>query len=365
MERPSFGHNAPLLGTENTPRSSEIPTEEALNHQAIAPFLVPDNHYVYLEHPVFHNYLRMHKVTLGLAGAERLRDMASELEEEYMPGYQDAAAWAYAESALVDTSLSAVERVGLIHRAEFLWERAASRELQIQSSEYQEYFHEPSSPYRYALPILFAPLMKGVVVGNVTESLRTTVLKDVVHFAEGVSEEIGKNAETGDKHALNLFVGLAHELNAYTTLLYLNDPRYVPLPSTARADTGYYHREQTHDIMVLNQHWGAIRKVIPIEIKAKASRKDRRRYKALLIRGKMHLTTNGLDPRETTQFYSRIINSEASVEDIIETDKMATEIREMLRLYQKGMTPDSLAVHSLMRFTESQVLHEAHPEIAP
>jgi len=44
---------------------------------------------------------------------------------------------------------------------------------------------------------------------------------------------------------------------------------------------------------------------------------------------------------------------------------MSTDIREMLRLYQQGVIPESLAVHSLTKFQRSRSLEKAHPEIAP
>lgn len=360
FERP---HSLP--GTDVLREIRHDTNRPLVDDAALEPFLHPINHRTYLEHPIFDQYLKMHKVTTGISGAKELEVIGRQLETEYMPLYKDAAAWAYAEAGLIDTSLSALERVRHVVRAEELWEEAARIELAIQSSPYGEFFDEPSAPYRYALPLAFSPLLKALIVGNVTPTLRQQSFVDTVSFGTAVAHEIGRYRQEGNVSSANLFVGLQHELNALSTLLYLDDPRYIPFPSTARADTGYYHPEQTHDIMVVHQHWGTIRKVIPMEIKAKASRRDRRRYKSLLVRGKMHLVSNGTDPNQTAQSYGRLVDGSADIHDLVDVERIATDLREMLRLYQQGITPESLAVRSLTKFQESRSLQKAHPEIAP
>lgn len=365
MERPGFATYAKLPGFDSLRSALNDDSDALLDEAAFMPFVEDTFHRKYLENDAFHRYLKMHKVTTGISGAKELQVLARDLEEEYMPKYKDAAAWAYAEAGLIDTSLSTLERVRLVSKAELLWQDALQTESQLEASEYGAFFDEPVDVYRYALPLVFSPLMKSVIVGNVTSSARNRAFVDTVSFSEEVAREIKQYDAAGNVNYRNMFIGLAHELNALSTLLYLDDARYIPLPSTARADTGYYHPEQTHDIMVINQHWGAIRKVIPIEIKAKASLRDRRRYKSLIIRGKMHLATSGTDPTETTASFSRFVHDTPTLNDLVGLERMSTDIREMLRLYQQGTTPDSLAVHSLTRFQQSRSLERAHPEIAP
>lgn len=203
--------------------------------------------------------------------------------------------------------------------------------------------------------------MKSIAVGNVTEATRRGVMENIISLAELVSDEMSACSAAGDKDTMSGFVGLAHELNALMALLYMDDPRYVPLPSTARADTGYYHREQSHDIVVVNQHWGAIKKIIPIEVKSRPNQKDRQRYNALLVRGKMHLSITGSDPRDTIRAFTQIQKGNAEVGDIASIEKMSTAFREMLHLYNKGEAIDG----EVLRFYESDALYTAYPEIAP
>jgi len=365
MERPGFAYDTTLPGYDVLQDSFHERLDIPVDVDAVEPFLSSESHRTYLENNAFHRYLKMHKVTTGISGAKELQVLGRELEGSYMPTHTDAAAWAYAEAGLTDTSLSAVDRVDLVTKAEALWERALKTDIHLQSSEYGVFFDEPSAAYRYALPLAFTPLMKSVVIGNVTTPVLQRTLADTVAFSSAVSDEIRRYDEADNVNAKNMFIGLLHEINALSTLLYMEDPRYIPMPSTARADTGYYHPSQTHDIMVLNQHWGTIRKVIPIEIKAKASSRDRRRYRSLIIRGKMHLGTNGADPTETAASFERLLDGAPEPHDAVGIERIATEVRELLRLYQQGVTPEALAMRSLTRFHKSPSLERAHPEIAP
>ena len=366
MERPGFASDAKLPGFDTLHYALNESVAVPIDADSLATFVFEGaTHRTYLENEAFHRYLRMHKVMPGISGAKELHELGRALESASLPVHIDAAAWAYAESGLVDTSLASLERIRRVARAEELWQTALHTELTLEASEYRDVFNEPSAAYRYALPLAFTPLMKSVIVGNVTKSIRKQALADTVAFASAASQEVCRYEEAGLTHERSMFNGLLHELNALTTLLYIDDPRYVPMPSTARADTGYYHPAQTHDIMIINHHWGVMKKVIPIEIKAKASARDRRRYQSLLIRGKMHLATDGTDPRETAALFERILGGGATAHDEASAERITTDVRELLRLYQQGITPENLAVRSLTRFQQSASLAKAHPEIAP
>lgn len=365
MERPEFASKQILPAYDTLTDSFQENAEGQIVYGEIEPYLCEYAHAEYLKNDTFHRYLKMHKVAPGTSGLKIIRSIGDELKDEYMPTLKDAAAWAYAESGMFDTSLSTVERVDLVTKAEELWTLAVKREIGLQTSEYGQYFDEPDSPYRLALPLAYAPLMKSIIVGNVTAEVRQQALRDTVSMASEVSSEIERYENAGIISSKNMFVGLSHELNALSTFLYLDDPRYIPMPSTSRADTGYYHRAQTHDIMIINQHWGTVKKIIPIEIKAKARMRDRRRYKSLIIRGKMHLATSPENDSETTTAYVNMLNGVATVADIVDIERIATETREMLRLYQQGSTATELALRSLTRFQQSKNLERAYPEIAP
>lgn len=324
----------------------------------ILPYVNDPSHLKYLDHPAFHEYIALQKTAVE---PKALLNLGNELAQEYMPRYTAAAASIFAEVGLTDEARSSVERCRLIGRAEELWKVSIERGDVIAASEYAASFDEPESTYRHAVSLACTPLMKSIAVGNVTEVTRHGAMRNILSLAELVSDEISAYSAAGDKDTVSGFVGFAHELNALMALLYMDDPRYVPLPSTARADTGYYHREQSHDIVVVNQHWGTIKKIIPIEVKSRPSQRDRKRYNALLVRGKMHLSITGSDPRETIHAFARIQKGVADVGDSVSIERMSTAFREMLHLYNKGETVGG----DVLRFYDSPALYTAYPEIAP
>lgn len=338
--------------------------EVPLDHAILAEYVQNPSHLKYLENPAYNQYLKIHKVAVGASGSEELVRIADELSEEYMPRYLDAAASAYSEAALHGKDLSAVERMQLVTKAERIWEQALRREAQLQSSEYSAVFPELENQYRMALSLIYTPLVKSMIVGNVTDTVRHQVFSESALLGKIVAEELDRYAQADCNDEVRAFAGLGHEINALNTMLYVDDPRYLPMPSSARADSGYYHPEQTHDIVVINQHWGNIKKVIPAEIKGRTSLRDRKRYKALLIRGKMHLSIDGSDPCKTAEAFYDHTRGVADARQLGELERISTDVREMLRLYQQGVTPDSLAVNSITRFYSSKKLNESHPEIA-
>lgn len=343
-----------MNGHSSLSEKQQFEPEKGIVVAEVEPYIADTSHLKYLEQPAFHRYLKMHKITLGSSGYVELERIGLELEQEYMPRFLDSAAWAYAEIAMYDSSRDKIERLDLLARSHELWETALEREIQLSSYEYSAVFEEPDSPYRVATSIAFAPLMNALVSGDVNAEVRANVLSDVSRIANDVSDQITKTIDCGYRAEANAYTGLLHELNALMALLYIDDPRYMPLPATARADTGYYHREQTHDITVINQHWGTVKKVLPVEIKASPSRRDRQRYNALIVRGKMHLTPDGVDPRKATRAFYDHAGGVATVEQMNQNDRLANGLRDMLRVYQKGGSPRLIALNSLTRFYDSK-----------
>lgn len=338
---------------------------ETFSTSDVDPYMGDRPDRVYLEHPVFHHYLKMHKVMLGVSGMRELVSIADQLSSEKFPRFIDAAASAYAEVGMLDTSLTAVERIKLINSAEREWQKAGMRWAYLDQNDSLRSLSDAAEPYRYATNLAFTPLMKSLVVGNVTESVMQNVLTDNIEIGRRASRALTDALEDHDIDAIGDFIGLLHETNALIAMLYLQDPRYIPMPSSARADTGYYHREQTHDISIINQHWGEIRKLIPVEVKSKASLRDRRRYNALIIRGKMHLTPNNIvDPRVTNDAYARVMEGSGSLEDHVVVEQLSTTVRELLRLYQKGIQPASIAIRSLTKFHDNKEVVRYFPELS-
>lgn len=311
----------------------------------------------------FVSYNRIHKVLVKKASAGYLRNLHEELKDETLPDYLNAAGWSAAEAALIDEDSPAVERVQLLTQAETAWTAAIEMQEQIHASPDHEYLYEDTASFRYALNLAFIPLMKSLVVGNVTASIRERTFADVLAIAQaaGIQRELAR--KEGHTDAAGDYLGFEHECNALLALLFADDPRYFPLPSSARGGSGHDYPNQTHDIMVLNQHWGRLLKVVPVEIKASTTLRDIQRYDALLVRGKMHLSSNNLhSPEHIRNSFAAYYDGSATRRDNEAVYRVSCTIKELLRLYQQGKLktdPDSST-----KFHDTDKLIPSHPEFS-
>jgi hypothetical protein len=352
------------IGYDTLQEIQQYTTGEILDAEKIDPYVIDPSHLKYLENDWYHHYLKMHKVTLGQSGYEELYEIGEALEGAYMPRYIDAAAWSFAEVSIFDRTRTQEERRALLVRAEDLWVTALEREVQLETTEYSAVFDEVDTPYRIATAIAFTPLIGALINGDIASEVREKVLADVAAIAQNAANDMTRAVDNGFRSQISAYSGLLHESNALSALLYNDDPRYVPLPATARADSGYYHRGQTHDISIINQHWGTVKKVLPVEIKASPSRRDKKRYKALVIRGKMHLTPDGVDPRKTTQAFYNYSQGTADLSEVLVVERLSHDVRTMLSLYQKGGTPEGVATGGLTRFYDTKTVASVYPGLA-
>jgi hypothetical protein len=353
----------PLPGSDALKTAYLFNPNRPLPYRAMSSYMVEGAHRKYLDNPAYNHYIHMHKVVVGESGAHVLIELADALQDESLPTYLDAAGWAYAEAGLASHTASAVDRVELITKAEKMWQRSIVNGVSIGETYDSTYKYGDNEGHRTALNLAFAPLLKSIVVGSVSPDVMKRVLRDTTEIAHDSKLSLDRAYNDQDIDAAAFHRGFLFEASALMAMLYMDDPRYVPLPATARADTGYFHREQTHDISIINQHWGEIRKVIPVEIKSKASNRDKRRYRALIIPGKMRLSIDGVDPRDTVDAFYDLQNGQATTKQAVEIERLSTQLREMLRLYQQGVTPEGLAVNSLTRFHDAKTVADAYPEL--
>ncbi|HWT39942.1 MAG TPA: hypothetical protein VN081_01540 [Dongiaceae bacterium] len=353
----------PLPGSDALKIAQYFTPNRPLPFRAMRRYYQEGGHRLSLENPTYDHYLRMHKVVVGEAGASELRQIAQELETEELPTYLDAAGWAYAEAGLASRTVSTVDRVALVEHAERAWSRSLVNTLAISETYGREYRYDDNEGHRTALNLAFAPLMKSIIVGNVRPNVMRQTFLDTAEIAHDSRLSLERAYEQQDADAAAFHRGFLFEVSALMAILHMEDPRYVPLPATARGDSGYYHRDQTHDIAIVNQHWGDIKKVIPVEIKSKASRKDKNRYKALIIPGKLRLSVGSVNSSDTVDAFYHLAHSTASTEQLIAIEQLSAQLREMLSLYQRGVSFESLAMHSLTRFHDSQTVAKQYPEL--
>lgn len=351
MIRGGVSYDARLPGYDALQSESrKMATPIEINSDVLQVFSGDRPHFGHLTNPAYDRYLRMHKVQVKNGGARLLEKLAGEMSSEILPDFLDAAGWAYAESALSDSELSAIEKVDRLSIAEMNWQRALQSVDSMNGSELGDLIISDSQPFRLALNIAYLPLMKAIAVGNVTKSVRYRAFADTLAIAQLAIVHQDLARRDGISEGVADMTGLVYECTALLALLDIDDPRYIPIPSSPRADSGYYHRDQTHDITIINQHWGDIRKIIPVEIKKHPSGKDRLRYMAIII-SKNDLVEHKHSTAEATiDSYTRATEGCASQADIALMEQVSSNLKGLLRDYQCGFTPEGMAVDSVTRF---------------
>lgn len=369
MERQAIASNTALPGYDTLTNISHD-TRDVFVADDTTPYRVAYNHMVYLDNPTYSKYLKMNKVLVGNKGAGELIDIGDALATESLPRYLDTAGWAYAEASLAGNDLSATRKVELVQQAEECWSYALRSYKHLESGEESEWFVEDPTEFRLAINLAYAPLLKSLAIGNVTDAVRERTFADTLAIAQLAAVHMELAVKEADQESISAFSGFLHECNALLAFLYMDDPRYIPLPSSARADSGYYHPEQAHDITLLNQHWGRIKNVIPIEIKAAASANDRRRYKALIIRGKMHLhlgMNGNHDPRQTLDAFADMYEDEgaASRSAYLTVMTVAATAKRLVSLYRSGHELADLSLRGVTHFHDKERVVTEYPELSP
>lgn len=317
-------------------------------------------------HPDYSDYLKIHKVLVGEVTAKRLEAIHHTLQSETLPRYLSVAGWAATEAALAQPNASASYRNKLLEGAHDCWQRALEHQL-LWNEQGNSYLAEHSAPYRYALDLAHLPLLQALVSGDITKQVRTDVTRDVLNIAEANAVQMRLAMDTGDRTAISDHIGVGHECNAMLAFHSLDSSSLIVVPSSARADSGHHHPHQTHDLLAIQQKWGAIQDMTPIEIKASASQHDRKRYKALLVRGKMHLAVVGkYSPDHTLRAFSSFFNNTQTTEEKYITDHTRQTVLDLYWLYKKGDKLQGFASDdSSCQYRDATTVQSAHPEIAP
>lgn len=322
---------------------------------------------IFAPNPAYDEYFKIHKVFVGESGGAQLEQIGKRLQEEWLPRYLDAAGWAFAESALTQSHRPAVERTHLVSQAEDCWQRALLSQQEFDDGEHREWLSEYTDSFRIALNLAYTPLMHAIIAGDVTEATRERVFADTLAIAQLSTARNALASRESNHEGAADHRGFQYECNALLSILYLNNPNYIPLPSSSRAGSGYEYKDQTHDISVVHQRWGRIHRVTPVEIKSATSLRDKQRYKALLVRGKMHLSVEGkYDPIETLNAFADIYDGNINPEAIRIATHASSTIKDLLVLYQKGSEVDKFKkIHSHTTFHSVSHVAKKYQELSP
>lgn len=356
--------HAPLPGSDALKSALYFDAPESFDPNCLSEYDQPGGYYRYLLNEDYREYMTLSKSMTNAVSPDILVEYGQKLESETYPEYLRAAGSAYVEASLLAADASAVDRLAIAMRGEQIWQRQlvselyAGRNLTFEVGDRNEY-----GGHRTALNLATMPLVKSIIVGNVSNGVMASVLADIAHITDSINIEYQAAIEQDDWTMQAQHKGLLFEAIALMAALVIDDPRYVPLLSTVRGGSGLYNARQTHDIMIVNQHWGNIRKVIPIEIKSRLTKRAKRRYNALVVPGGVRLTINEDDPSGTVNAFSRFVQGEASMEEELAIENIATQFRETLRLYQQGLIRfDDVASNGLIRFHRNDEVVKHFPE---
>lgn len=316
-------------------------------------------------HPAYEQYLKIHKVFVGPQTAQTLEQIHEGLRDESLPRYLSVAGWAAAEAALVQDHLPAKHRLGLIEAAVDCWERGARNQMYLNQSD-KAHLIEYSTPYRLALDIAITPMLRGIVLGNITDKILDDVFEDCLAIAEANAAEYAAALQVSDHERIADHSGFGYECNALLAFNRLKIKTWFAIPALARSDSGHHHPEQSHDLSVIRQKWGEIKGVIPVEIKSAANARAKRRYKSLLVRGKMHLSQPGkYPPTETLAAIKAVHVGNSDKEQRQIADEASTRFLKMLRDYRSGEVLGSIATdRSVTTFRDNSLVVANHPGLS-
>jgi len=289
-----------------------------------------------LDHATYRHYLLMHKMSPGEGGARRLEAMAGVLSAETDPLFLSAAASAYLESGIVRDSLDVTSKLVLAGKAEMLWEQALRNESTLGDVNQSE----NDAQYRIAMNLACLPMVRAMFTGDVMPEVIDESIEKLIGIGDvcGAEEELDRSV--GRIDSANMLVGVQHEINALISLMYRKDPRFIAIPSFHRAGTGYYYPEQTHDIELISQHYGKVRHILPIEVKARMSNRTAKRYRAMLVGARVHLGVGGSvdqrDPSPTRQALNKYRSGEATDAEKETVLLIQSTIGDLISEYKKS-----------------------------
>jgi hypothetical protein len=326
--------------------------------------LQPEN-FDYTANPAYEKYLLIHKVLVGNRGAQQLEGIYHALKDEFMPRYLSAAGWAAAESAMVRTDMPVRDRLTLLDGAVETWRTALDHQQWLNAVEPDERI-EHSAPHRIALDIAVAPLLAGIVTGGISKADRKRAFVDCLNIAESNAVYIDLMAKNKNRYGLADHLGFGYECNALLSFNRGLTRTWFAIPSMNRSDTGYRYRHQTHDLLAIHLQGGKLESATPIEIKSKASLRDRQRYDALLVRGKMHLSTEGKHaPKYTLAAIAAVYGGRPTREERNIVDNASERILAMVRDYRAGRKIGDLATkHMVTVFRDDALVVARHPGLS-
>lgn len=291
------------------------------------------------QHPAYVEYERIHKRLVGPKTADKLLRIHNDLVGAPLDiDYLSTAGWAAAEAGIVAVDRTQEERLDALQCGADAWDLAIEHRCEERGFQNEEEEYGDIVLGRLQLARIFVPFMESMIRGDVTKEVRAKLYDDLLMLAAKNAIALRRAQAAGQE--AGQFIGLAHEINAMLAVNRLQSPTLIAMPALARADSGHFHPEQTHDIELLHLQWGAIKGVTPMESKARPKTRHYQRYQAAIVGGRIHLfTKKGTSPVDTVLLFLKEDKGELSAEEFEELDGMTDTIVHLAR-HQLSDDPD-------------------------
>ncbi len=317
------------------------------------------------DNDAYHRYIAMHKVIVGQKGASLLLGLVPQLEGTQTPGHLVAAGWAATEAALILGSSDGAVSELLLGVARGAWTKAIAHQRWINAQD-DHPLADQGLEFRSAVDIAFLPLFSELATGQARNRTLRGVYADVLNIAQAAGVRAHLAEASGTKRMIGELRGVRHEMNGLLAYNRRRSGEWFMIPALSRADNGIYHREQTHDMMAIHQSNRSIVNVVPIEMKAHASKPQRRRYASLLIRGKMHLSIPGKEhPEQVLEALTADYEGTATKADKVLVQNASQKVYRMVGDYLRGEPREErVGRHGPVWFRDKSHVTKRHPGLA-
>lgn len=271
-------------------------------------------------------YYRIHKRFVGPKTAELLLRLSDDLATHWGNEERYAAAWARAEASIVASDRPKADRIVWLSQAETLW-RSVSNPNQAHCTQER----------RAQLCIATVPFFRAILTSSLTRPVVDTMYESYLAIATDNAVDLIQARMHGEIESYGMEIGFAHECNALLAINRLRSTRTVAIPSSARSDTGHFHRQQTHDLDILQLRRGRLQKATPMEVKARAKQKDMHRYEPALVHGRVHLYVSPKSsPTDTLELFYREATDRAQPHHVATLDRITDSVMHLMSHYHRS-----------------------------
>lgn len=317
------------------------------------------------DNEAFNSYIAIHKVFVGRHGANVLLGLLPQLQATQTPDHLMAAGWAAAEAGLILGAQDQEISGDLFDTAHNAWLRATAHQRWINLQE-DHPLVDFGLEFRSAVDIAFLPVFRELSLGMIQNRTLRSVYTDVLNIAQVAGVRAHLAEQTEETKAVGEMRGVRYEINGLLGYNRKRSGEWFAVPALSRSDSGVYHSDQTHDMVVIHHNRGEITRVVPVEMKSYASRRQRARYSSLLVRSKLHLALPGREhPEQVLAALTADYEDRATEVDKELVAKVSQTLYDMVGSYLRGEPRNEpVGRHGPAWFRDKRHVTRRHPGLA-